>query len=415
MRRLLEVLAACLFCITAATPSPGEQNTVERASLFRPGGLAGRFAIPGAGALSPVVTPAAAAALCGIAGPVEPVPVTIALNDAGPALSPATFTAQAPDSGAAFLPTPPAIVETYDLSGVLVGSEKYDPAGRNVPRLLVLAKDGRWQDLVSAVLQVGENPEPLETPAAAEPRKPLTVDHLLSGTIPPSANPAVVDFHVKRLLYWALTPPVLIVTDLKGQWKTTFDTTFDTLEGRIPPPIVQLCLENMTLGELLSVPGFVQRYRGRYHSLIVGYQFYTYYDEGVPSEARIYEGAQRVALVLELIRRADPSARVWLAVGYNSRPTWREWLKTQDSSRFDGVVLFGGAGVRACSHPEVAKIVVDRVRQVAGDKPVALVGLLSPCHNGLMAYKDDRGIIELREIAKRLKASGLAFVSLQEE
>jgi len=424
VRGLLRVLTVCLLCLASATWASGATGPVEQASLFRPEGLpvtvgtASLDASAVAGKRLVTIEP------CETGGLIEPVRVqggTAVVSsgvearvcEAGQACS---FPTLSRTDVVSYLQASEFAINVYETSTVWdarVQTEVFDPGARDVSRLLALAKAGQWPEVAAGIERLGASGKAVLAPLPVEPAKPLTVEHLISGTIKPSADREEVEKDVKRLLYWSLTPPIMKVTGMDEDWQRIFDTSFDIMGGRVSPPIVEFCLQRMSTKELLLVPAFVQRYHGRYHSLIVTCDFYDVGNEVVPDESRIQAGAQQVALTMEFIRRADPSAQIWLAVGYNSRPQWADWLKTQDPSRFAGIALIGSAAVRACSRPEVAKIVVTRFRQDAPDKPIALIGLSSYYYNTVLSAMDDRGIIELRDLAMRLKASGFAFVSIQ--
>ncbi|MHC4983454.1 MAG: hypothetical protein ACYTF6_09865, partial [Planctomycetota bacterium] len=167
--------------------------------------------------------------------------------------------------------------------------------------------------------------------------------------------------------------------------------------------------------ELLRIPQFLKRYDGRYHSVVANYELTNGNFTRDPRSIAVQRAERRISLVLALIRRASPQTTTWLAVGYNGSPSWRQWVRRQEKSNFDGVALTGRSANLACMQPSAVKFIASEFSEEIGQKRIGLVGFADPFLNPKLQQDDDFAVGGYASLRTAHRASGLAFTHIQEK
>ena len=289
-----------------------------------------------------------------------------------------------------------------------------DKSSRYISYLRCLAEAKQWDALGKEADAAGAAHGSVERQVCRRQPKAVDWNQDFGGTILPSLDRDALKKQMDHLAKLEFDCPILLVTDLSGDWQKLYDTTFDAAAKAGFDPIIGFCISEMTLGELFRIPEFLSRYEGRYQSVIANYDLTNENFIENPHPFYVNMAAQRVGLTLALIRHASPKISVWLAVGYNRSPSWQEWIGRQNRASYSGIALSGPSAVTACQYIEPANVVRSSIAEVAGSLPVGLLGATNSAANRL-SRGDDAILTEHDSLRRGLKGSSFAFVHLKEE
>ena len=273
-------------------------------------------------------------------------------------------------------------------------------------RALQTARAGQWGSLAAEMGSFCIDTTAVTQPAAEKPKDTPSMDASFGGELDPEWSEDFLARKVKRMQSLGFDVPIVPIRSLQGDWRNEYDAFFAAIDGKATP-MLGLCIGQMTLPDLLTVPEFLRRYEGKYHSIIVNYDLTNGNVDMTQAPVTLRDATDRVALALVLVHRASPSAFVWLAVGYHRSPSWESWVRSFDRQQFSGVLLSGGSAVAACMYPQTAKTVHRSMHKKCGAMPLGLIDFRLHDLDELLYHQDDLGIQRYKTIQAAMKRAGI--------
>ncbi len=294
-------------------------------------------------------------------------------------------------------------------------TDEVSRSGDYTHRLLLLAKAGDWQAIGQEIERFGGDARSITAPPPATAGSGEQQTFAYAGSLEPSADPKVLAQRLAVFRYPELGPPIVLVTSLGADWKHVYDVTFNALKGK-DQPLVGLCIDRMSEAEMLAIPEFVQRYSGQHGGIIANYDLSN--ADFLPGNApRNYDlSVDRVSLVLRLTRRSDTDVPVYLAVGYNQKPSWQSWIAQQPRECFTGIVLVGPTTRLAFAYRQACRFPVRDLRKTLGDAiPIGLVSFWNPVTTKVLSQDEQAVRQEYALLKSALQEAGISFVHIMEE